>query len=329
MEWFFPSSYHLRLARDGVYGFILFFPLIFTFGFLPQIDTFIMYVLEQVDIHLFGGNATSSLTSSIYCILRSLIACGILIGFAYGGLTEGEAHSVHTQEILFSIFCALGVAISYHLSRSSSDPTVILSLIKRQLLVPTSEVQDVEEAKEEPAHHEVSSPAGSTSSNVSSSVTEDPLPKKLRETVNARLKSDGITCVFIAVLTFFIHWSGFFHRKLQPDLSYVLWIVAGVFGFLLHYILPQVRKELPWLCFSHPLLKSAEYQEFEVKGPAKVMWFEKLSLWLQLVEKSVIYPMIFLSALTIDIEKIKELPADTSHWWGSIILVVTALKTLR
>ncbi len=92
-----------------------------------------MYVLEQTDIHLFGGNATSSLLSAFYCVARSLLAVGTLIGFAYGGLT-GEAHSVHTQEILFSIFCALTVAVSYHLSRSSSDPTVFFSLIKRQLL---------------------------------------------------------------------------------------------------------------------------------------------------------------------------------------------------
>jgi hypothetical protein len=80
-----------------------------------------------------------SLLSAVYCVSRSLLAVGALIGFAYGGLT-GEAHSQHTQEILFSIFCALVVATSYHLSRSSSDPTVMFSLIKRQLLevVPTT-----------------------------------------------------------------------------------------------------------------------------------------------------------------------------------------------
>ena len=43
------------------------------------------------------------------------MAVGILIGFAYGGLTGDEAHSHHTQEILFSIFCGLNVAIRYKL----------------------------------------------------------------------------------------------------------------------------------------------------------------------------------------------------------------------
>jgi hypothetical protein len=69
---------------------------------------------------VFGGNATSSLLSSMFCLFRSLLSVGVLIGFAYGGLT-GEAHSPHTQEILFSIFCSLAVAISYHLSRSRSE----------------------------------------------------------------------------------------------------------------------------------------------------------------------------------------------------------------
>ena len=35
---------------------VLFFPVIFTVGLLPQVNTFIMYLLEQLDMHLFGGN---------------------------------------------------------------------------------------------------------------------------------------------------------------------------------------------------------------------------------------------------------------------------------
>ena len=269
---------------------------------------------QQVDIHVFGGNATSSLTSSIYCLLRSFLAVGILIGFAYGGLVTGEAHSKHTQEILFSIFCSLSVAVSYHLSRSSSDPTVILSLIKRQLLVPppSSGSSDQENDKIDPAKNncdtdsskqkkkettveikesgnivegaspnaeetsgkkgsgkadELPSPtkssAESTLSATATITSQDPLPKKLCDTVYARLKSDAIVCVCIAVITFLLHWSGFF-RLLQPDLNYVLWVVAVIVGFFLHYVLPQLRKQLPWLCFSHPVLKSKEYGQFEV-----------------------------------------------------------------
>ena len=40
----------------------------------------------------------------------------------------------------------------------------------------------------------------------------------------------------------------------------IMCLLAAVVGVLCHYILPQLRKQLPWLCFSHPLFKSNEYR---------------------------------------------------------------------
>jgi hypothetical protein len=57
----------------------------------------------------------------------------VLVGFAYGGVTE-RTHSAHAQQVLFSIFVSLSVALAYHLSRSSSDPAVMLSIMKRHFL---------------------------------------------------------------------------------------------------------------------------------------------------------------------------------------------------
>ena len=96
-------SYEMTLFKDGLYVFVLFFPLIFVLGLLPQINTCAMYALEQIDVHIFGGNATSSLVSSIYCVFRSLLAVFILIGFAYGGLT-GEQKTNNVSENLHDIF---------------------------------------------------------------------------------------------------------------------------------------------------------------------------------------------------------------------------------
>lgn len=56
---------------------------------------------------------------------------------------------------------------------------------------------------------------------------------------------------------------------LQPFLSYVLYALLGTVGLLTHYLLPQVRKQLPWYCFSHPLLKTKEYYQFEVRGTSQ------------------------------------------------------------
>jgi len=156
------------------------------------------------------------------------------------------------------------------------------------------------------------------------STVSDPLPKKLRDTVNSRLKSDVFVCIIGATVTFLLHWSGLF-TKLQPNLNYVLWIIAILLGAFLHYVLPQLRKQLPWLCFSQPLLKSHEYGQFEVSQAAKVMWFEMMYLWLQMVEKYVVYPLVFLGMVSVDIDLVKEMP----HWWGAVLLVVTGLKLFR
>lgn len=258
-------------------------------------------------------------------------------------LIVGEAHSHHTQEILFSIFCGLNVAISYHLSRSSSDPTTIWSLIKRQLVIHTNnsgnsaENTSIDEAttneKTSSPNRDASPVESSSSSSATGSGAVDPYPKKLRDTVNARLKSDGISCVVIFVLTTLLHWTGFF-AQLQPTLNYILWIFTALMGFFLHYVLPQLRKQLPWLCFAHPLLKSREYGQFEVRQAAKVMWFEKAFLWLQSLEKMVLLPMVILSALTLDhrqaLKNYSEKGiAGSDHWLEAFILVVCGLKLFR
>ena len=38
---------------------MLCFPIIFTLGLLPQVNTFGMYILEQIEMHIFGGSGKS------------------------------------------------------------------------------------------------------------------------------------------------------------------------------------------------------------------------------------------------------------------------------
>ena len=54
-----------------------------------------------------------------------------------------------------------------------------------------------------------------------------------------------------------------------------------LFGILFHYILPQLRKQLPWLLFSEPLIKQADYSLFEPTGETKAF----LSLTAQLLRR--------------------------------------------
>lgn len=52
-------------------------------------------------------------------------------------------------------------------------------------------------------------------------------------------------------------------------LGFVLYALAGAVGFFTHYLLPQLRKQLPWFCLSQPVLKPLEYSQYEVRGECR------------------------------------------------------------
>uniref|UniRef100_A0A673KNF1 Pecanex-like protein n=1 Tax=Sinocyclocheilus rhinocerous TaxID=307959 RepID=A0A673KNF1_9TELE len=297
------SSVLLSQARDLLIVFTLCFPIIFFIGLLPQINTFVMYLLEQLDIHVFGGNACTSLLSALYSVVRSIITIAMLYGFCYGALKD--SWDPQHIPVLFSVFCGLLVAVSYHLSRQSSDPSVLISLVQSKVF------PNVKEKNPEDPLSEV----------------QDPLPEKLRSSVNDRLQSDVIVCVVIAVLYFAIHVSTVF-IALQPFLSYVLYGLVGAVGLLTHYLLPQMRKQLPWYCFSHPLLKTREYYQFEIRGAAHVMWFERTHVWLLFVEKNILYPLIVLNEMSGSAQELAS-PRKLNTEVGALVITIAGLKLLR
>ena len=66
------SAFQLAMLRSVLLNILLCFPVIFSLGLLPQISTFVIYLFEQVDMHVFGGTAVTGLSSAFYVILRSL-----------------------------------------------------------------------------------------------------------------------------------------------------------------------------------------------------------------------------------------------------------------
>ncbi|XP_019488297.1 PREDICTED: pecanex-like protein 1 isoform X2 [Hipposideros armiger] len=299
----FTNPLVLVSARDLVIVFTLCFPIVFFVGLLPQVNTFVMYLCEQLDIHIFGGNATTSLLAALYSFICSIVAVALLYGLCYGALKDSW-DGQHIP-VLFSIFCGLLVAVSYHLSRQSSDPSVLFSLVQSKIF-PKTEEKNPEDPLSE---------------------VKDPLPEKLRNSVSERLQSDLVVCIVIGVLYFAIHVSTVF-TVLQPALKYVLYALVGFVGFVTHYVLPQVRKQLPWHCFSHPLLKTVEYNQYEVRNAATMMWFEKLHVWLLFVEKNIIYPLIVLNELSSSAETIAS-PKKLDTELGALMITIAGLKLLR
>lgn len=291
-------------ARDVATVFTLCFPLVFLLGLLPQVNTCLMYLLEQIDMHGFGGTAATSPLTAVFSLSRSLLAATLLYGFCLGAIKTPwpEQH----VPVLFSVFCGLLVALSYHLSRQSSDPAVLWSLIRSKLF-PELEERSLETARAEPP---------------------DPLPDKMRQSVREVLHSDLVMCVVIAVLTFAISASTVF-IALKSVLGFVLYALAGAVGFFTHYLLPQLRKQLPWFCLSQPVLKPLEYSQYEVRGAAQVMWFEKLYASLQCVEKYLIYPAVVLNALTVDAHAVVSHPDKFCLYCRALLMTVAGLKLLR
>ncbi|XP_025412111.1 pecanex-like protein 1 isoform X3 [Sipha flava] len=326
--------YLLETIRDFLTNFLLFLPITFSLGLLPQVNTFFMYTLEQIDIHIFGGNATSSLKASAYCVLRSCLAVSILYGVAYVALNEWSGSS---KNVFFSLFCALLTAIAYHLSRSSSDPAPILNILKTYLWpnedifsrpdvecpIPRKETEKLKKKDSEQKERECEElPKSELEDEIE---IEDNWPKQLQDTINGRLKTDLIFCPIIGLIVFAVHSSNIF-SALQPELNPVMWCITFSVGFILHYIIPQLRKQLPWLCVAHPILKQSEYNQYEVKQLAKIMWFEKVYVYLCFFERNVLYPLMFIGCLTSDsINVINKLGVLL----GPLVLSVCALKCLR
>ncbi|XP_068683309.1 pecanex-like protein 1 isoform X4 [Montipora foliosa] len=292
----FATKFTLTYSRDFLIGFLLGFPLIFLVGLLPQVNTFLMYALEQLDMHVFGGNAITSLKGALWSLLRNIIAVGFLYGFCYGALLHSDMGGQH---VLFSVFSGLLVAISYHLSRSASDPTILGGVFRK-----TCGQEGTKENEEE---------------------FVDPLPGKLTATVAKRLQNDVVCCIFIVVFVFAIHLSTVF-TSLQPYVSYVLYAVAGFIGIVNHYIWPQLHKPLPWLCFARPFLRSREFNQYEVKAAAKIMAYEWFHVWLNFVERNFIYPAVFLSALTSSASKLVK---NFGPYGGPAVICIMGLKLLR
>ncbi|XP_072265528.1 pecanex-like protein 2 isoform X2 [Pyxicephalus adspersus] len=296
-----PECFHG--ARDQIIVLVSLFPLISLLGLFPQVNTFCVYFLEQIDVLVFGGSAKDGFLSALCSLLRSTLFAALLFFVCHESVKE--PWDIRHIPPLFSIFCGLLIALSYHLSRQSSDPSILLSLVKCTLfgrlfcknvkMIPTQQ--------------------------------EDPILQKIKGLVKEILISDLIVCTVVAILTFAVSASTVF-LSLRPFLSIVLLALTLLVGVLAHYVIPHLRKHHPWLWISQPVLQNKEYKQREVLGAAQLMWFEKFYVWLICLEKYVLYPSIILSAVTIEAFSVSK-HSRFGKKLDSVLLSIAGLKLLR
>ena len=265
----------LLFFRDALLISLLCLPAGAIWGLLPQVDTFLIYFTEKIDMDLFGGTAVVSLLAGVYSVARSLLTLALftalsIIPFRYYPPSDPE----QAPNGLFSFVFAVIFALSYLLSRSASDPHFLLDLIRNQCRVNSRQQRDDLEI-------------------------QDPVPPLIRRSIRSRLVHDVIIAVFIFLATFGLSLTPIFTVDNQLVIRHVVRTITILVGVVTHYIIPHLRKKHPWLLMRDPLLRSKEYSlNHEVRKDAKIMWFEYLQVWLEIMERYVLYPIVFLEAMT-------------------------------
>ena len=65
---------------------LLCLPLLFLFGLLPQCSTFCLCILENIDMHFFGGTAMINIPGALYSLSTSTMNFALLSTIGYYGL---------------------------------------------------------------------------------------------------------------------------------------------------------------------------------------------------------------------------------------------------
>ncbi|OQV20264.1 Pecanex-like protein 1 [Hypsibius exemplaris] len=305
---FTASSF--MLLRDLLIGVLLCFPVIFAYGLFPQVNTFLTYLLEQLDIHVFGGTGTCGLISALCVLLRNCFAVVALHGICYAAVEEREKKAAKDFNLAFSLFSSLLIASAYHMSRLSTDAAVLWSVMRR--IFKKGDCQpwgpdDVDRTRGD----------------------SDVVQERIENTVYNRLRSDIIICPIFVVVYFGLHGTTLFGINSGAiNLKEVLVGVAVALGFILSYVVPKLRAQMPWLCFSKPLVTSYRPgSSFLLDNTApRLTVIEKIFVWLRILERNILYPCILLGMLTSD-------SAVVSQKFGphlaSVLLTIAGLKFLK
>ncbi|CAL8070986.1 unnamed protein product [Calicophoron daubneyi] len=102
---------------------VVLFPLLFLFGLVPQMNTLLTYMLEQWDIHVFGGSGSAGLLSACFSVFRAFVVLYSSSCICYLGVKTNDP-----RHFLFSIFWGIHVSLCYLLSRLPSDVNLYVIL---------------------------------------------------------------------------------------------------------------------------------------------------------------------------------------------------------
>ncbi|VDK43332.1 unnamed protein product [Cylicostephanus goldi] len=196
------------LTIHGLFATLLvLLPVAHAMGWLPQANTLMHHVLEQFEMHLFGGTASLGVLSALLQVLKSSIAWAILGGLCH---LAYSMNSSTTQTPAFSAFLSAAVAVSYILSRISSNLRISVVLLREAC----------------PSMGTVNSSESTSRLCCSSSKEQDedeldsldPLPGPLKNAIVSQAKHDLLFSTLLFLITFGLHSTSLFSSA-QPYLT--------------------------------------------------------------------------------------------------------------
>uniref|UniRef100_A0A9J2PCS3 Pecanex-like protein n=1 Tax=Ascaris lumbricoides TaxID=6252 RepID=A0A9J2PCS3_ASCLU len=274
-----PNASIIAAIRDLLSTLILLLPIAFTLGLLPQVNTLLLHILEQLEMHAFGGTACFSLLSAFLQLSKSLLAFAILCVLAHLAHRED---ATSTQNAVFSTFAAISVSLSYLLSRGSSNPAMMALTLKSFGLCSSCD-----------SHEEVSE-VGEEKNEEGAPPMRDTLPEELSRVVSNRFRHDILVSILVALIFFALHCTSMFAAA-QPYLQIVLCGLCVLFGVMNHYLYMELRTATPWRLVARPILRAHEFAQFESAVAAKLMYFEVVHFYMLFIEKNVLYPLLVIS----------------------------------
>ncbi|CAL8074819.1 unnamed protein product [Calicophoron daubneyi] len=105
-----------ELVRKILAWILVLFPLISGFGMISRPKTTLIALLEQVDIHLFGGTGATGFLSLLFGLVRVAIVLGVGFSVCIYGISIGEF-----DNLCVSFFWGVQLAMCFVLSRLPSN----------------------------------------------------------------------------------------------------------------------------------------------------------------------------------------------------------------
>ncbi|GMR36446.1 hypothetical protein PMAYCL1PPCAC_06641 [Pristionchus mayeri] len=328
----------LLSIRDLLSLLLLLMPLICTLGWLPQVSTLLHHILEQIEMILLGGTASFGPLNALAQLSRTVVCLSLLVGVSL--LAHYIDHST-----FYAVPMALLVQISFLHSRMSSNPhlwSVIVTSLRvsrkdrstegrsgrREEGVPLrdekgeanreggeEEEEESERRKETRKRTEVMSLVGAEDEPFLGS-----LPTPIKRAALARVKRDLFFSLLLLIVSFSLHCTTVLTAA-QPYVTMISMGCTFIIGILNHYVYIHLRKHTPWKLIARPFLRPREYGMFEADQPAALMHFEKIHMWMLILEKNILYPLTVISCVSVSSRSIFSL--------SPILIPIIGFRLLR